>query len=244
LTLYPVSRYNVRSQLNRAGDKMCADFYEQNRKANLDLEQNENRRRIALEELCKQNRALITKRTPHQVASCAALRINDETGVITLSGEFFAKEYQISWPGLEIFDTGNQPASLQTEALWLHYLEKADGHPLAGRWVNLSEIGGLFYQQAFQGYCGDELAAAWQDNIEGLAAKCRLAGGWELKGLGDLAFEWRVLPRLPLCLCYRLPKGTKEAWATMLFDAAANHYVAADVAATIAKRLADSLKPD
>ncbi len=222
---------------------MTADIFGQNKKADLDSELNETRRRIALEERCKQNRSTLKTRTPHQVASCAALRINDEAGTITLSGELLAKEYHISWSGLKIFDTSGQPASLQTEALWLHYLEKADGHPLAGRWVNLSEIGGLFYQQAFQGYCGDELAAAWQDDIEGLAKKCRLAGGWELKGLGDLAYEWRILPRLPLCLCYRLPKGTKGAWATMLFDAAANHYVAADVAATVGKKLADSLKP-
>lgn len=222
---------------------MTADIFGQNNKANLANDLNENRRRIALEERCNQHRDMIKTRTPHQVAGCAALRINDEAGTITLSGELLANEYLISWPGLKIFDAGGHPVSLQTEALWLHYLQRADGHPLSGRWVNLSEIGGLFYQQAFQGYCGDELAAAWQDNIEGLAKKCRLAGGWELKGLGDLAFEWRVLPRLPLCLCYRLPQGTKEAWATLLFDAATDHYVAADVAATVGKKLADSLKP-
>lgn len=222
---------------------MNADIFGQNNKSNFNSELNDHRRRLALEERCKQNRDMIRTRTPQQVAGCAALRINDEAGVISLSGELLAKEYLISWPGLKIFDAGGHPASLQTEALWLHYLERADGHPLTGRWVNLSEIGGLFYQQAFQGYCGDELAAAWQDDIEGLAKKCRQAGGWELRGMGDLAFEWRVLPRLPLCLCYRLPKGTKEAWATMLFDAAADHYVAADVAATVGKKLADSLKP-
>ena len=222
---------------------MSADEFRYSKKTNLDSEQNEKSRRFALEELCKQLRNKLKTRTPHQVADYAALGINEEAGAISLSGVLLTKEYLISWPTLSIVDASGQPASLQTEALWLHYLERADGHPLAGRWVNLSEIGGLFYQQAFQGYCGDELAAAWQDDIRGLAARCHEAGGWELKGLGDLAFEWRVLPRLPLCLCYRLPKGTIKAWATMLFDAAADHYVAADVAATVGKQLADRLKP-
>ncbi len=223
---------------------MSNDYSEKNNRNNLDSEVNENKRRNALEERCKQYRDILLTRTPQQVAGSAALSINiNEAGSLTLSGELLALHYLISWPGLKVTDASGEPASLQTEALWLHYLARADGHPLAGRWVNLSEIGGLFYQQAFQGYCGDELAAAWHDNLEGLSAKCRQAGGWELKGLGDLAFEWRVLPRLPLCLCYRLPKGTKKAWATVLFDAAAGHYVAADVAATVGKKLADSLKP-
>ena len=209
----------------------------------LNAEQYEQQRQKALTKRCHDYRVKIVERDPYHLAGCAALSIVKEAGVLILKGDLLFNEYTISWPGLKVTDAGGEPASLQTEALWLHYLARADGHPLAGRWVNLSEIGGLFYQQAFQGYCGDELAAAWQDNLEGLSAKCRQAGGWELRGLGDLAFEWRFFPRLPLCLCYRLPKGTKKAWATVLFDAAADHYVAADVAATVGKKLADSLKP-
>ncbi|MCJ7806830.1 MAG: DUF3786 domain-containing protein, partial [Clostridia bacterium] len=83
----------------------------------------------------------------------------------------------------------------------------------------------------------------WGDNIEGLRQNCLATGGWAIPGLADLAFEWRVLPRLPLCLCYRLPVETNEARATVLFDAAAGHYVAADVAAIVGKYLADLLTP-
>lgn len=210
----------------------------------LDDSANEQKRQEALRHRCDQYRENIKKRDPQELAGFAAMSLQKgKDSSISLSGNHFMETYIITWPELSVIDNAGRPATLVTEALWLHYLDRADGCSLTRRWVNLSEIGGLFYQQAFQGYCGDELAEAWGDDLEGLRKKCLSAGGWELNGPGDLNIEWRVLPRLPLCLCYRLPAGEKAAWATMLFDAAANHYVAADVAAVSAKELADELKP-
>lgn len=210
----------------------------------LNQKANEAKRRLALLELCGQLRGKLQQRDPRELARKAALSITaDPDGSLTMFGEQLLETFSIIIPAYTVFDSKDQPARLQSEMLWLHYLDRADGSPLTGRWVNLSEIGGLFYQQAFQGYCGDELAAAWGSDIEGLRQSCLASGGWPLNGLADLAFEWRILPRLPLCLCYRLPAENKPAWATILFDAAANHYVAADVAAIVGKELADRLKP-
>ncbi len=210
----------------------------------LDQYANEQKRQKALQDRCDQYRKQLKKRDPQEIAGLAAMSlIKKEGGKPALSGNHFLETYIITWPDLTVTDSGGYPAKLNKQALWLHYLDRADGHPLTRRWVNLSEIGGLFYQQAFQGYCGDELAEAWGSNLEGLRSKCLATGGWELDGPGDLSFEWRVLPRLPICLCYRLPAGSAQAWATMLFDAAAGHYAAADVAAIAAKELADQVKP-
>lgn len=210
----------------------------------LDRKEIDKKRKQALQASCETFRETLRQRDPQSLASKAAISIyRDEVGELCLKGDYFFDTHTICWPTLTITGSDGKPVPDHVEALWLHYLEKADGHPLSRRWVNLSEIGGLFYQQAFQGYCGDELAAAWGGDIEGLQETCRAAGGWPISGLADLAFEWRVLPRLPLCLCYRLPSGSKGAWATMLFDASANHYMAADVAAIIGKHLADRLKP-
>ena len=215
-----------------------------NKNPALNIEANEKLRRRALIERCDQYRHNLQERDPQDLATMAAMSIRqDKDGKLVLSGEHLLRTYLINWPGFAVTDCQGRAVSLQTEALWLHYLDRADGFPLTGRWVNLSEIGGLFYQQAFQGYCGDKLAGAWGDNIEDLRQSCLAAGGWVVPDLADLAFEWRVLPRLPLCLCYRLPAGIKRAWATILFDAASSHYVAADVAAIVGKSLADSLKP-
>jgi hypothetical protein len=210
----------------------------------LDQKANEVKRRLALLKLCGQLREKLQNQDPRDLARQAAMSvIADTDGSLTLVGEQLLETYSIKVPTYTVFDSSGQPARLQSEMLWLHYLDRADGSPLTGRWVNLSEIGGLFYQQAFQGYCGDELAAAWGSDIDGLRQNCLASGGWPLSGLTDLAFEWRILPRLPLCLCYRLPTDDKPAWATVLFDAAASHYVAADVAAIVGKELADRLKP-
>ena len=219
-------------------DRRESDFH------GLDSEANEEQKKQALRDRCREYRERLKERDPQEVARLAAMSItHGQDGNPVLCGEHFLETYHISWPGLAVTSSSGKKISLQKETLWLHYLDRADGEPLTRRWVNLSEIGGLFYQQAFQGYCGDELAAAWGSNLEGLRHKCRETGGWELPGPGDLAFEWRILPRLPACLCYRLPGNGDAAWATMLFDAAAGHYVAADVAAITGKELAERLKP-
>jgi len=203
---------------------------------------NEATRQQSLKERCEQYKNSLKNKNPQEVARQAAVSImHEKDNSISLYGVHFNEEYKISWPELAIADSSGEKASLEAEVLWLHYLDRADGHPLSGRWVNLSEIGGLFYQQAFQGYSGNMLAKFWGTNLEGLEKACRANGGWSVPNLADLAFEWRALPRLPICLCYRLPTGKKEAWATILFDAASNHYVAADVAAITGKKLADSL---
>lgn len=211
----------------------------------LDEVTNEKIREQSLVNRCAEYREKLKAKNPEDLARRAALSVQKgEKSSFYFFGEHYLETIRISWPGLLITGENNKPVDLKKEALWLHYLDRADGEPLHGRWVNLSEIGGMFYQQAFQGYCGDELAAAWGKDIDWLSKKCLAAGGWKLGTPGDLSFEWRALPRLPLCLCYRLPGESESAWATMLFDASAGHYVAADVAAIVAKELADRLKPD
>ncbi len=210
----------------------------------LDGEANQNKRKLALLGRCGEYRERLKRRNPLEVARLAAMNFEQAPdGGNCLVGDHLGRQYRISWPSLAITDYSEAPADLAVEILWLHYLDRADGYPLSGRWVNLSEIGGLFYQQAFQGYSGDELAAAWGDNISGLKEKCLSADGWFKPGLADLAFEWRILPRLPVLFCYRKPIGEAPAWATILFDAAAAHYVAADVAAIAGKDLSDRIMP-
>lgn len=208
----------------------------------LDDEANEAKRRKALHERCLQYRNRLRERDPFEVARKAAMGIRPgHSGETILFGEHWTETYEIKWPDLTVKSIRGETPPLEIEAIWLHYLDRAGGLPLAGRWVNLSEIGGLFYQQAFQGYSGDLIARAWSENPEGLRQRCLAEGGWQFDGPGDLAFEWRVLPRLPVCLCFRCSKDSSGAWATILFDAAAGYYVAADVAAISGSRLTQRL---
>ncbi|MDW7738454.1 MAG: DUF3786 domain-containing protein [Bacillota bacterium] len=226
-----------------AGDRIIM-IDENNNKFILDNTINKEKRRKALHARCDEYRKRILTRDPQEIAQFSAIRIErDENNKLFFFGEHYSESYKISWPELKVFKQDCLPVELDKEALWLHYIDRADGTPLTGRWVNLTEIGGLFYQQAFQGYAGDELSAEWEDNTEGLKQRCIEAGGWPISYHGDLTFEWRVLPRVPLCLCYRLPRDSDQAWATILFDASASHYIAADVAAIVGKELVERLKP-
>jgi len=210
----------------------------------LNPEGNEIKRIEALKKRCCEYKDNLRSKNLQTVAQNAAMGLQkDNNNQLILCGEYFSDKHHITWPQLSITDSKGKQATLQVEAVWLHYLDKADGKPVTGRWVNLSEIGALFYQQAFQGYSGDMLAEAWKDDIEGLKKVCVSKGGWPLGKISDLAFEWRALPRLPICLCYRKQINGGNAWATILFDASAKYYVAADVAAIIGKKLADSLMP-
>jgi len=212
----------------------------------LDPQAMDQQREAAMRQQLDRQREALRQRDPSVVARLAAMSLVLDGGErVRLEGELWRTPYAITWPDIDITClAGKMPVTLRHESAWLHYLERADGQPLAGRWVNLREIGGVFYQDAFQGYAGDELAAAWGADRDGFVRRCRALGGWEVRGLADVAFEWPALPRLPLCVCYRQPAGEVAAWATVLFDASAGHYVAADVAAILGKDLVERLKPD
>lgn len=216
-----------------------------NRKAHLDGEANEARRRKALQERCLEYREHLQSRDPYELARQAALGIGEgEHGVITLCGENWGEFFKITWPVLGVTAEDGKPAALRTEALSVAALPgPCQRNPFKRAPGQLSEIGGLFYQQAFQGYTGDELARAWGGALDALEKKCRNEGGWPVSGLGDLGFEWRALLRLPVYLSYRAPAGSVPARATLLFDASSSRYVAADVAAILGKELSNRLMP-
>lgn len=211
----------------------------------LDPQAMDEQREAALRQQLDRQRKALRQRDPAVVARLAAMSlVRGGPDQVRLEGELWQTPYAITWPDISIICRDLRvPVTPRHESAWLHYLNRADGQPLAGRWVNLREIGGVFYQDAFQGYAGDELAAAWGANRDGLVRRCRALGGWEVRGLADVAFEWPALPRVPLCVCYRPPTGEGAAWATVLFDASAGHYVAADVAAILGKDLVERLKP-
>ena len=50
-------------------------------------------------------------------------------------------------------------------ALLLYYFTIADGFPLSGEWISFADLpDGRFYNQAFHGYTGKELAQAFQND--------------------------------------------------------------------------------
>jgi hypothetical protein len=118
-----------------------------------------------------------------------------------------------------IYDTG----------MLLYYLREADGIPMSDKWIGYRELpGGNFYSQAFQGYSGDRLAKAYGERPEDYAQAARELDGIHLDGLPGVAYAFLPLPRIHLATI--LYPGDEEfaARASVLFDAAASHYMTTD----------------
>lgn len=118
-----------------------------------------------------------------------------------------------------VYDTG----------MLLYYLREADGTPMADHWIGYRELpGGSFYSQAFQGYTGDRLARAFGEQLEAYVTAAARWHGEHLSGLPGIAYAYLPLPRIRLASI--LYPGDEEfpARASVLFDAAASHYMTTD----------------
>jgi hypothetical protein len=126
-------------------------------------------------------------------------------------------------------------------ALLLYYFTIADGFPLSKEWISFADLpDGRFYNQAFHGYTGKELAQAYKNDLFTFE-RAALSLSGERAGLGDASFVFHALPRAPLCVVFW--KGDEEfsSSAQILFDAAASHYLTTDSYAILGSTLTHRL---
>jgi hypothetical protein len=143
------------------------------------------------------------------------------------------KAYRLS-DGSEcsVYDTG----------MLLYYLREADGTPMADHWIGYRELpGGNFYSQAFQGYSGDRLARVYGEQPDTYMKAAKLLDGNILTALPGVAYSFQPLPRIRLASI--LYPGDEEfpARASVLFDAAASHYMTTDGLALLGSGLVGRL---
>lgn len=136
----------------------------------------------------------------------------------------------ISWPDLMARKLADgSECSVYDAGILLYYLREADGTPIADRWIGYRELpGGSFYSQAFQGYSGERLARTFGEQPEAYVQSSQALEGIPLTGLPGVAFTFLPLPRIRLAAI--LYPGDEEfaARASVLFDAAASHYMTTD----------------
>lgn len=163
-----------------------------------------------------------------------------ETGEFILS--FWDEDYIVAWPHGSVHKVDSrQPPPITTQILLLHYLIKADGIPLANRWVAFRELpDGLVYDSAFQGRSGDRVAARFGRDKERFIQAGRALGGVRL-GYGDASFMFRLLPRLPVAVILHLADDEFPAAASVLFDATAEHYLEIEDLAVLGGMVASRL---
>ena len=142
---------------------------------------------------------------------------------ITLN--FFSEPHHISFPQVDFYSPSKKTVSLVTRILLLHYLIRADGSPVTGKWVGYKDIpGGLLYASVFARRVTDPLLRRF-----GRAAKWLEEAGIQLGGqsgeVGDASFFLQAFPFIPLQ--YVLWEGDDEfpPSAQLLFDASVDHYL-------------------
>lgn len=169
-----------------------------------------------------------------------ALQARQPSRLAELSGGTYAKgqvgltywgrPVTISFPALQAtYPEGGQALPTFDLAMLLFYLSSADGEPRAGKWISYRELpGGLFYHQAFQGYSGDRLAHALGASPQAFTHAALALGGTSLPELATAAYAFDPLPGIRLAAILWLGDQEFPAKASILFDAAAPHYLPTD----------------
>jgi Domain of unknown function (DUF3786) len=184
-------------------------------------------------------RAELARRDPHDLSERSGATF-DATQQ-TIQFELWGKPYTLVHPELVARDASGAEASTYKQALLLMYLQTADGTPPAGKWLAYRELpGGMFYANAFHGYAELRLAQSFNGDL----AKFR-AAAVGLKGskltFGDASFEFVALPRILVAAVYWLGDEDFPSNASILFDAAASHYLPTDAVGALGSQLVSRL---
>ena len=139
---------------------------------------------------------------------------------------FFSEPYHIQFPQIEFYSPSKKVVSLVTRILLLHYLIRADGNPLAGKWVAYKDIpGGLLYAGVFARRVTEPLQRKFGKSAESFR-EAGIKSGGEPVEIGDASFVLHAFPYVPLQ--YVLWEGDEEfpPSVQLLFDASVDHYLA------------------
>lgn len=195
------------------------------------------RREEALASFLDQAREQLRRVSPDELASRTGTHFDDDDSEFRF--RVVAWEFSMSHPDF-IVKSADPPHTLGSQwlhSLVLHYFCHADGSPLRGEWISLRQIpDGLLYDQAFQGYSGDRLAAAVGNDLHRFtdAAK-RLQGKRE--PIGDAGYVFSALPRVPVAMAYWTGDDEFAATAKVFFDVSAPHYLPTYALATLGARI-------
>jgi hypothetical protein len=139
--------------------------------------------------------------------------------------QFFSEPYTVQFPQIEFHSSSKKVVSLVTRILVLHYLIRADGNPLTGKWVAYKDIpGGLLYAGVFARRVTQPLERRFGKSAR-FFRETGLRSGGEAVEIGDASFILHAFPFVPLQ--YVLWEGDEEfpPSVQLLFDASVDHYL-------------------
>ena len=178
---------------------------------------------------------------PVEIAQNAAVEYDPSQQMLNV---FFIQElYQVKHPSGEIWDSKGEKASLYLSIILLHYLNTADGTPLAGKWISFKELpGGQIYIDPFRKRAITPFLKIFGDSPQQFIEAASQAGGFRNPQLGEYCMVIPVLPRVPIA--FILHPGDEEfsTTANILFDANASSYLPTEDYAHLPAIIVKSIK--
>lgn len=141
------------------------------------------------------------------------------------------QDYEIDPVNQEIkpLAPGKDPVSVELGLLILFYLLEAKDIPLEGRWVSEFNLkGGAMFFRGPHAFRNDEIAARFGYDLAGFKETCLALGGSPVK-MGDAAFQFQVLPRIPAVAVLWYADEEFDASAKLLMDATIEQHLPMDV---------------
>ena len=140
--------------------------------------------------------------------------------------KYLAKWYLVSPASAEVTCLrGESEVSEREKVIILHYLTRGNGTPLSGKLIDFREVpGGNMYYSVFEARVYQPFLAFFGRNLL-LFAKVSAALEGERIDLGDSAFKFTVLPKIPIN--FILHKGDEEfpPACKVLFDSSIRDYL-------------------
>ncbi len=168
-----------------------------------------NARNLAVEKLSREPFEVILKRSGFESLDADTFRI-----------PFLDRIYRIGFPRFEFEDATERKREipLQEQVLILHYLSATEIPEITGRWISYREIpGAAFYFGAFIKRAVEPLKKVFGQNLSGFSRAAEKLHGVKIEN-GDAAFEFKVLPAVPLQLILWTSDEEFPAEANILFD--------------------------
>jgi len=139
--------------------------------------------------------------------------------------EFFSEPYRLRFPQIEFYSPSKKVVSLVTRILLLHYLIRANGNPLTGKWVAYKDIpGGLLYAGVFARRVTEPLQRKFGKSAESFREAGMESGGEPVE-IGDASFVLHAFPRVPLQYVFWEGDDEFPPSVQLLFDASVDHYL-------------------
>lgn len=202
-----------------------------------DVKRQDHSENRAFQEMKKVAVERLRGKTVEQVAEKAGV-LWKELGYLEL--ESLGQKLQIACPSWEVQEELEEWHTL----LLLHYLEMADGTPLAGEWVTFGNLkDGLIRGTGFDRTADIELGKFLKGkDIEDLKKILGALGAGFVDGRADLSAELLMLPRYPLRLNIWMEDEEFPATGKLLVDKNADHYLTIEDAVTAGEVLLRRLK--